>query len=379
MISDTIRLSKNQFTLDEVQKILKNATREGFTTWARGFANKACATAQLSSQKMPTPKAVINIYNNSAMREFVDTWQKLHRDASKNPPERYNLGEKYGIPGLKATALGKFEILAEEYAQTEDFRMAVEEFHSGTIDKKIHTLKETMKKAEMPRDIGRVAEIKKRIRHLFKEQEDCFGMVDDVCHRMYIRLIVLRPFSEHTRRYYHHEGWVRYVEINGVQKALEVACEAYDGHNHSELSEYPGQSNTSHPIFKARAECHLLTVALQLGTREQHDAILVEFDLRQVTLKDFRWGLIVMDESQYCRREAGAYANMLKLVNTDRLLFVTGTPIAGSFRDVLAPLSLIVTANVAITAGNAEGDDEEDRDDKIATLKEKKAKKLGTA
>ncbi|KAF4947337.1 hypothetical protein FGADI_10487 [Fusarium gaditjirri] len=57
------------------------------------------------------------------------------------------------------------------------------------IDQKIHDLKETMKKAEMPRDIGRVAETKKRIRHLFKEQEDCFIMVDDVCHRMYVMLM----------------------------------------------------------------------------------------------------------------------------------------------------------------------------------------------
>ncbi|EXK35793.1 hypothetical protein FOXG_14697 [Fusarium oxysporum f. sp. lycopersici 4287] len=57
------------------------------------------------------------------------------------------------------------------------------------IDENIHNLKETIKKAELPRDIGRVAEMKKRIRHFWKEQEDCYGMVDDISHRMYLMLM----------------------------------------------------------------------------------------------------------------------------------------------------------------------------------------------
>ncbi|RKL19331.1 hypothetical protein BFJ68_g3605 [Fusarium oxysporum] len=57
------------------------------------------------------------------------------------------------------------------------------------IDENIHNLKEAIKKAELPRDIGRVAEMKKRIRHFWKEQEDCHGMVDDISHRMYLMLM----------------------------------------------------------------------------------------------------------------------------------------------------------------------------------------------
>ncbi|EXL98106.1 hypothetical protein FOIG_09667 [Fusarium odoratissimum NRRL 54006] len=57
------------------------------------------------------------------------------------------------------------------------------------IDENIHNLKEAIKKAELPRDIGRVAEMKKRIRHFWKEQEECYGMVDDISHRMYLMLM----------------------------------------------------------------------------------------------------------------------------------------------------------------------------------------------
>ncbi|KAF5689979.1 speckle-type POZ [Fusarium denticulatum] len=46
----------------------------------------------------------------------------------------YAIGEKYGIPGLKAIALSKFETLAKAYAQTEDFRLAVHEVYTSTID-----------------------------------------------------------------------------------------------------------------------------------------------------------------------------------------------------------------------------------------------------
>ncbi|KAF5594762.1 speckle-type POZ [Fusarium pseudocircinatum] len=46
----------------------------------------------------------------------------------------YAIGEKYGIPGLKAIALSKFETLAKAYAQTEDFRLAAEEVYTSTID-----------------------------------------------------------------------------------------------------------------------------------------------------------------------------------------------------------------------------------------------------
>ncbi|EXL72097.1 hypothetical protein FOPG_12251 [Fusarium oxysporum f. sp. conglutinans race 2 54008] len=46
----------------------------------------------------------------------------------------YALGEKYGILGLKAIALGKFEILAKGHLQTEDFRLAVQEVYTSTID-----------------------------------------------------------------------------------------------------------------------------------------------------------------------------------------------------------------------------------------------------
>ncbi|KAF5561716.1 speckle-type POZ [Fusarium napiforme] len=46
----------------------------------------------------------------------------------------YAIGEKYGIPGLKAIALSKFETLAKAYANTNDFRIAAEEVYTSTID-----------------------------------------------------------------------------------------------------------------------------------------------------------------------------------------------------------------------------------------------------
>ncbi|KAF4443093.1 Speckle-type POZ [Fusarium acutatum] len=46
----------------------------------------------------------------------------------------YTLGEKYGIPGLKAITLSKFETLAKAYTQTEDFRFALQEVYTSTVD-----------------------------------------------------------------------------------------------------------------------------------------------------------------------------------------------------------------------------------------------------
>ncbi|KAF4444299.1 hypothetical protein FACUT_742 [Fusarium acutatum] len=53
------------------------------------------------------------------------------------------------------------------------------------IDKSIDSLVEALK-AEFPHNFGPAVEIKTRIRHLAKGQEDCYGMVDDICHRMYM-------------------------------------------------------------------------------------------------------------------------------------------------------------------------------------------------
>jgi hypothetical protein len=46
----------------------------------------------------------------------------------------YAIGEKYGIPGLKAIALSKFETLAKAYVNTNEFRIAAEEVYTSTID-----------------------------------------------------------------------------------------------------------------------------------------------------------------------------------------------------------------------------------------------------
>ena len=48
------------------------------------------------------------------------------------------------------------------------------------------------------------------------------------------------------------------------------------------------------------------------------------------------------------RRVTGSYANMGQLFQWERLLFVTGTPIASSLRDLLSPLTLFAYANKAI-------------------------------
>ncbi|KAF5989214.1 speckle-type POZ [Fusarium coicis] len=61
----------------------------------------------------------------------------VHIGPPKNLPlfaKVYAIGEKYGIPGLKAIALSKFETLAKAYANTNDFRIAAEEVYTSTID-----------------------------------------------------------------------------------------------------------------------------------------------------------------------------------------------------------------------------------------------------
>jgi hypothetical protein len=51
---------------------------------------------------------------------------------------------------------------------------------------------------------------------------------------------------------------------------------------------------------------------------------------------------------QYLRRTSGSYSNLLRLLNWRRMLFVTGTPIAGCLRDLLSPLTLIAHTNSSI-------------------------------
>lgn len=58
--------------------------------------------------------------------------------------------------------------------------------------------------------------------------------------------------------------------------------------------------------------------------------------------------MIVCDEAQVMWCVAGSYANIVQLFRWERLLFVTGTPIASSLPDLLSPLTLIAYASKAI-------------------------------
>ncbi|KAK7414228.1 hypothetical protein QQX98_006923 [Neonectria punicea] len=53
---------------------------------------------------------------------------------------------------------------------------------------------------------------------------------------------------------------------------------------------------------------------------------------------------LVVDEAHHVKRETGAHHSMLKLVPWNSLIWVTGTPLAASFKDLIMPLGLLWSA-----------------------------------
>lgn len=87
---------------------------------------------------------------------------------------------------------------------------------------------------------------------------------------------------------------------------------------------------------------------LEKGQRAKADRELVTYHLRDKCIKEYELDLIILDEAQCLRHTSDSYSNLLRLFNWRRLLFVTGTPIAGSLRDLLSPLTLIAHTNSVI-------------------------------
>lgn len=51
--------------------------------------------------------------------------------------------------------------------------------------------------------------------------------------------------------------------------------------------------------------------------------------------------MLIVDEAHMARREDGIFNNTFRLLNWDHLLWMTGTPLIGSLRDIMSPLSLV--------------------------------------
>jgi len=87
------------------------------------------------------------------------------------------------------------------------------------------------------------------------------------------------------------------------------------------------------------------------GQRGGADAVLVGYRASKKAgerIHKHHCDMIICDGAQVMLRVTGSYAKIVQLFHWERLLFVTGTPIASSLRDALSPLSLIAYANKAV-------------------------------
>ncbi|KAM0542074.1 hypothetical protein ACHAO7_010139 [Fusarium culmorum] len=86
-------------------------------------------------------------------------------------------------------------------------------------------------------------------------------------------------------------------------------------------------------------------VMLPENSRDEPHGILVTYYPSSLLIPDHHFDMLICDEAQYIRQVTGSYINLLQLFKWDRLLFVTGTPIASTLRDLLSPLTLIAYTN----------------------------------
>ncbi|KAL2682399.1 hypothetical protein Neosp_006850 [[Neocosmospora] mangrovei] len=80
---------------------------------------------------------------------------------------------------------------------------------------------------------------------------------------------------------------------------------------------------------------------LKRGSSLAPDGNLVSYFHRNNLAPNWKFDLLICDEAQYVKRESGSYHNMLRMLSWKRLLFVSGTPLTTSLRDLLSPLSLV--------------------------------------
>ncbi|KAF7553679.1 hypothetical protein G7Z17_g3457 [Cylindrodendrum hubeiense] len=75
--------------------------------------------------------------------------------------------------------------------------------------------------------------------------------------------------------------------------------------------------------------------------REQADGNQVSYTHSETGLAHAHFDWLIADEAQVARNWAGSYRNMMRLLKWESLIWVTGTPLMSSFRDLLSPLSLM--------------------------------------
>ncbi|CVK94439.1 uncharacterized protein FMAN_03543 [Fusarium mangiferae] len=77
---------------------------------------------------------------------------------------------------------------------------------------------------------------------------------------------------------------------------------------------------------------------------EKADANLIECLSKNKAFSNATFEFIVADDAHVAKRLNGIYNHMLRLLDWKKLLWVTGTPVQSSFRDLLSPLSLMWAA-----------------------------------
>ncbi|KAM0425330.1 hypothetical protein ACHAPT_009386 [Fusarium lateritium] len=118
----------------------------------------------------------------------------------------------------------------------------------------------------------------------------------------------------------------------------------------SALAETPGRGNKNRKVKKFAPDSvdREKIEMLQRGSSESPDGNLVVYLHSNDQVPSWSFDLLICDESQFIKRESGSYHQMLRLLTWRRLLFVSGTPLSSSLRDLLSPLSLISHVNSRI-------------------------------
>ncbi|UKZ74010.1 hypothetical protein TrVFT333_001664 [Trichoderma virens FT-333] len=100
----------------------------------------------------------------------------------------------------------------------------------------------------------------------------------------------------------------------------------------------------------------------------QPDGNISQYKLKRLSVREIRWGLLIVDEAHMARRLEGVLNQAFRLLNWRHLMWVTGTPLS-NLQDILSPLSLIwkkvgikVPGIWPIKAGDLEGLWSEDDD-----------------
>ncbi|KAG5763774.1 hypothetical protein H9Q69_009050 [Fusarium xylarioides] len=117
--------------------------------------------------------------NEPVCDRYTDTLPPLgHRafKASELVPRREQEILKQEIDGIERNRQAAFAEIGKIYARRVQ------------IDKDLDDLVVALKR-EFPHDFGPAIPIKKKIRDLSKEMEDCYGMADDICYQMHQMMV----------------------------------------------------------------------------------------------------------------------------------------------------------------------------------------------